>query len=253
MYRFVRIRRKNSSDYGTWYFVPKCVEDLDTHWNASVAPEFKKAVRDRLNGTHFYKLGKKEQEQVYVEHPRTNIGWTATQMLEIKGGSFAEQLIGLEQLAYQQRLECLKNGKKMYLPEGVAIYLPCEDNIDIAEEVETEFFKYPTKRFYTMDDVRYMQWNLINNKGAHWYAKIENKDVVDKDGNMKWNTREEAEHAAAWFIEMHNPEGFKYYGNTPCSRIEEAEVEIKKHIEQNPNIKCVEDISTDFQQKKHAN
>lgn len=51
-----------------------------------------------------------------------------------------------------------------------------------------------------MKDVRYMQWNIHGNKGTHWYAKIGNLDIKDKDGNMKWDTKPEAENAARWYI-----------------------------------------------------
>lgn len=33
------------------------------------------------------------------------------------------------------------------------------------------------------------------------FVKIGNLDVLDKDNNQKWNTKEEAEKAAKWYIE----------------------------------------------------
>ena len=36
--------------------------------------------------------------------------------------------------------------------------------------------------------------------GYHIYAKVGKLDVVDESGNQKWNTRQEAEDAARWYI-----------------------------------------------------
>ena len=58
-----------------------------------------------------------------------------------------------------------------------------------------------------------MKWDMpsLNIKGVHWYAKIGNEDVRDKAGNMKWNTKEEAEEAARWFCQYLN---WKHYYTT---------------------------------------
>ena len=45
-----------------------------------------------------------------------------------------------------------------------------------------------------------MQWNMLGNKGTHWYAKIGKRDIHDSEGNMKWDTKEEAENAAEWYL-----------------------------------------------------
>ena len=37
--------------------------------------------------------------------------------------------------------------------------------------------------------------------GKHFYAKIGNIDVVDKNGEVKWNSDIQARKAAKWFIE----------------------------------------------------
>ena len=39
--------------------------------------------------------------------------------------------------------------------------------------------------------------------GEHYYAKIGKLDVVDEQGNQKWNTKREAEAAARWYIEKY--------------------------------------------------
>ena len=39
--------------------------------------------------------------------------------------------------------------------------------------------------------------------GQHYYAKIGKLDVLDKNGNQKWNTKEETIEAAKWYIEKY--------------------------------------------------
>lgn len=44
--------------------------------------------------------------------------------------------------------------------------------------------------------IQYLQWP----GGIHWYAKIDNVDIVDKYGNQKWHTKEKAKKVAEEFI-----------------------------------------------------
>ena len=44
----------------------------------------------------------------------------------------------------------------------------------------------------TEKDIRIIHWK----DGKHYYAKIGNKDVIDADGEQKWNTRKEARYWA---------------------------------------------------------
>ncbi len=98
----------------------------------------------------------------------------------------------------------------MYLDNGVVETRLVADD-EIVEERFEDKLVYPIESHVRLEDVRYIQWNMpdLNIKGTHWYAKLGKRDVVDKDGNMKWNTKAEAEKAAEWFIE--NKIAFKRY------------------------------------------
>ena len=89
---------------------------------------------------------------------------------------------------------------KCFYPEGVACYCNTDDNGTYYAEAWKDELVYPTETV-TLKDARYMQWNMLGNQGEHWYAKVGKRDVYDKDGNMKWNTKAEAKKAAKWFIE----------------------------------------------------
>lgn len=57
-----------------------------------------------------------------------------------------------------------------------------------------------------------MQWGKLDYMAAglpasakhygrnHWYAKTGKEDIKGPDGKMKWDTKEEAEKAAEWYI-----------------------------------------------------
>ena len=70
-----------------------------------------------------------------------------------------------------------------------------KDDQEITDERFSEELIYPIEAQYNFDDVRYIQWP----DGKHWYAKVGNFDICDKEGNYKWNTKEEAMNAAKKF------------------------------------------------------
>ena len=55
-------------------------------------------------------------------------------------------------------------------------------------------------RLYTINDIRYIQWK----DGSHWYAKIGKYDVVDENGNQKWDKYNDAINAAEKFLKTLN-------------------------------------------------
>jgi len=58
---------------------------------------------------------------------------------------------------------------------------------------------------FTKDDIKVTKWP----NGKHWYAKIGNEDVVNEDGNMKWNTYKRAYAMAEKFLIRLNGEGIQ--------------------------------------------
>ena len=51
------------------------------------------------------------------------------------------------------------------------------------------------------DNNMYEDYNNKSYSITDWYAKIGKRDVYDSEGNMKWDTKDEAEKAAKWFLE----------------------------------------------------
>lgn len=65
----------------------------------------------------------------------------------------------------------------------------------IVETAESDKLLYPVLKKPTLKDVRLLTWD----GGIHWYAKVNNLDVVWK-GEQKWLTKSETMKAAEEFI-----------------------------------------------------
>lgn len=195
-YTFVRIKRKDSGEYGSWYMRPNSVQDIIDHWKTVCAYEIGETVR-----RHFSDAAYGENGAVMWPHPTTSFGTAVQTWCDATNQIYALGLVEVENEAYRSRIETFNKGMTIYLKEGMQVLLLDDRFFEIAEEVESELLDYPTKKDWDMSDVRYMQWNMLGNTGDHWYAKIGKKDIYDKEGSMKWDTKTEAENAARWFIE----------------------------------------------------
>ena len=113
--------------------------------------------------------------------------------------------VNLENAVLRNRINDFLKYGEIYLADGVQQFMYREDMFEIIETVESKMLSYPREAQFHLEEVRYMQWDVPGfPKGEHWYAKIGNLDVRDKEGNMKWNTKAEAENAAAWFCQELN-------------------------------------------------
>lgn len=114
-------------------------------------------------------------------------------MGKLKQQTVLETSITLEEKTMQDRIEMLEKYGKIYLNRN-GTYKPPDNNDEIVEEVEKEELIYPEDEvFYTQNDIRIINWD----GGKHFYAKVGDLDVVDKNGNQKWNTWKEAR-SHAW-------------------------------------------------------
>lgn len=202
-YTFVRIHRKNTGEYGVWYMRPNSVKDIIDHWKTVCAYEIGETVRHHLSGATYGENG-----AVMWPHPTTSFGAAVQAWCEANNQIYALGLVDVENEAYRSRIETFNNGMTIYLKEGMTVLLLDDRFFEIVEEVESDKLVYPSKKDWDMGDIRYMQWNMLGNTGDHWYAKIGKRDVYDKEGRMKWDTKAEAENAARWFIDN------KLKGNT---------------------------------------
>lgn len=202
MYKFVRIKPKDENVSGTWYFKPCSIDQVVEHFNTIFGKEIKAGIHDKVNSDK-------------AKHPDTAWRYAIDSMCNVKGSfglSWLEEAIKLENIVLNNRIKDFEKGLDFYLANGVQEFLPSWNMYEIVEEIEKEVLEYPMIEQFHFEDVRYMKWDMpsLDIKGVHWYAKIGNEDVRDKAGNMKWNTKEEAEEAARWFCQELN---WKHYFN----------------------------------------
>ena len=201
MYKFVKIKRRGS-DTSHWYFRPSSEEQVIEHFKTIFGAEIRDGVKDRMEHCHLVKDNSPQGFWVYNEHPITP--WArAVESLGFVGGlSWLETAVNLENKVLKNRIKDFNDGKEMYLDNGVVETFMVEGD-EIVDEIEKDTLTFPIEEQCRLEEVRYIQWNMpdLPTKGTHWYAKIGRLDIKDKDGNMKWNTKAEAEEAAKWYIE----------------------------------------------------
>jgi hypothetical protein len=147
----------------------------------------------------------REDGSVYCAHPSTPFARAIQAYSQIYNEHWILSATRLENEVINQRITTFNKGVQMLLDNGV-IETRITDTDEILEELEKDSLEYPIESQYRFEDVRYMRWDMpdLEIKGVHWYAKIGNIDIKDEKGNMKWNTKSEAEEAAKWFVEQLN-------------------------------------------------
>ena len=103
--------------------------------------------------------------------------------------------------AINNRLKDIANGNVVYVEDGVRQfgYTSKNPHFEIIETYYNNKLEYPDFTKPTLNNVRFIQWN----GGKHWYAKVNKEDIIDEFGRQKWNSKEEAENAAKWYIEKY--------------------------------------------------
>lgn len=193
MYHFVKYNN-------IWYLKPETRQDIIDHYNIILKREYEEGFKDRISSTHLCKnyFGPGE-DYVYIEHPTTPWAKAVELYMEAWNMSWVMAAHKLETETINSNLNIIDNGRPLYLSNGLTSFVP-NDIIKYQDECWKDILEYPEPEHYTDKDIRYIQWK----DGSHWYVKIGKYDVVDENGNQKWNTRNEAINAAYNFLKTLN-------------------------------------------------
>lgn len=134
----------------------------------------------------------------HLGHFSNNFAFAVQVYQESKKCSPMEALVYIENETLQTRLKLYADGEVFYLDKGLTCLVQ-KGSIEVVETIEKDTLLFPDEESLSMDNVRYLKWGEQYN-GFHIYAKIGNLDVVDKNGNQKWSSYEEAHKAAEWFV-----------------------------------------------------
>lgn len=187
MYHFVKIAN-------IWYLKVESKQDIIDHYNIILKREYEEGFKDRTSSTHLCKNG-----DIYIEHPTTPWAKAIETYMQVWNMSWINTAHKLETETINGKLQLFDRGCTIYLNNGLTYFSP-KDNVEYNDECWKDVLEYPEPEFYTYKDIRYIQWK----DGSHWYAKIGKYDVVDENGNQKWNTRNEAINAAYSFLKTLN-------------------------------------------------
>ena len=192
-YKFIKVQSKslpdNAESKGYWLFCPQTEEQLIEHWNKYVKPVIsdgsRKLAKKIFSGTKGHFTNDFEQA-VEVWMNSTN-------------DSLIVSMLQIENEAFRNRLQMFRSGREIYLSHSIQVVTVDTRFVDILTTTERNVLTFPDEERPEMKDVRFIVWE----GGVHYYAKIGKLDIVDKDGNQKWNTRAEAESAARWYINQY--------------------------------------------------
>lgn len=190
-YKIAEVRNKNNS---CWYFKPLDKKQLQEHWEKYSSVLINESISDILE-----RQLKKLREE-YVGHPTNE--WTSfvEQITEIKGGNVLGNSNRMEFTLLKNREEMMNNKEEFFLDDKLTTFMLTPGITEIIDEFVSNMLEYPDEKM-SIDNVRYIQWD----GGKHWYAKIGKLDIVDEDGNQKWNSKQEAENAVRkYFFNLTN-------------------------------------------------
>lgn len=184
-YHFVRVTTEEEPNGGNWLLAADSEEVILEHWCTyckAVMSEGMQQIIGSIMGTY---------RQHYTNHWAGLIRTT----LDIKGGNPMTVATELENVALKTRLDSFRQGHETYLNRDMGVISIVKPFL-IVEDDWSDKLLYPDERELDFSNVRYLQWP----GGEHWYAKVGSLDIVDEENRQKWNTREEAEKAARWFL-----------------------------------------------------
>lgn len=95
----------------------------------------------------------------------------------------------LENETYLNRCESVNNGEILLLnKENMSYFCLVGHNIKIIQEKICENLTFPDEQKYDINDIVIKRWD----NGIHFYAKVGKYDIIDRLGQVKYNTYEEA-------------------------------------------------------------
>lgn len=178
-----------------WYLKVESVQDIIDHFNTILKDQFIDGFKDYMNSVKVCKRPN-GKPWVYIAHPETEWNAAVNSIMRIKGLSWVDAANELENKTYKDRIWAFGKGP-VYLTNGLG-YAPLKEEPEYEDEQWIDEIRYPVSEF-DIEKVRYIKWV----GGKHWYAKFGVYDIVDENGNQKWDTKEEAEKAVRRYINLY--------------------------------------------------
>lgn len=178
-------------DYGYTLKISNWVELLQ-YWQEVKQSDIEIGLWDLLESGEFASMitGKAKNR-----HVKTTMGQVLLQLAQIE--PLKEKPAGLFHMVaehagkvFQSMMKVLERSGALYVQERGGYFCAGEHMVE-SDVIEKDNYVYPD----TKADIRIIQWG----GGTHYYAKVGRRDVVDAEGNQKWDTEEEARRYAEKF------------------------------------------------------
>lgn len=189
-YHFVKIKNVMNGGNGNWYLEANSIDTIKEHFRIYVGNEINEGCRQIINKNISMTNNIKEG------HVTNNFARAVEILSSSNNISIIEASLQIENDILQHRINLYLKGEIQYLSMGLSCLLLSTTTKIIEDKFKDEMI-YPSEENLNIEDVRYLQWD----GGKHWYAKIGYEDIVDKNGNQKWDTKQEAEEASKWYIQ----------------------------------------------------
>ena len=181
-YNFVKIKDNRTGLKYPWILECKDLITLVEHTDKCMGHTIKEGVQDWF------------KKQSKFQHFTTDWAFTCDNFAKMRGENFIMASTRLENEVWAGKVSQLFKGRTLYLRE-IGSYMIDSPNFQITDRLVSDTLVYPG---YTKEDIKITKWD----GGTHYYAKIGKMDVIDREGNQKWNSRWEAQQAAE--EELHN-------------------------------------------------
>lgn len=200
-YEFVRFKTLATGEEShKWWFAAKTARQVMEH----AEKFFKPTMQEGFNESAHNAIEAIFKHGGIMNHATNEVASSIEAITEIKGYERSSPLALFDTAnellltAIKGRLKTIDKGEAVYLEDGVRQfgYSSKNPHFEIVERYYSDKLEYSDFKKPTLNDVRFIQWD----GGKHWYAKVNKEDIVDEFGRQKWDTKEDAEKAAEWYI-----------------------------------------------------
>ena len=181
-YKFVKVKNVlTDTVYDDWYLLCDNIPQIEEHFNLYIRG---------LISDAFKEFSKK----LYENDPsdfKSEWGILCKKISELNNVPFQIASMQCENDLLNNRLDLFYKRGSILLSNKIKHFDPID--FEVKDELIKNNITWPT---YSINDIKIIQWP----NGEHYYAKIGIMDIVDKNGNQKWNTYDEAFNQAKFFL-----------------------------------------------------
>jgi len=181
MYKFVKVKSKGEDKvtYKEWFLLCTTIDLLRDFQEKIQSKNMLKGITSHL------------ATQTTHSHPKNKLESIYNYYSEFTGECICQTIPKLEHTFYLKKLEYIRNKGAILIRESGSFMPFNPEEFQITDSAEKRELEYPSDT-----EIKIIRWP----GGTHYYAKVGNMDIVDQEGNQKWNTEKEARQKAKQYL-----------------------------------------------------